>query len=72
MVLSPEAIPTNRVFQLGLELPADIDCGPAALFGAESLWTESSSELEKYWIGFQIIDIAPEHAQKIRRLIDAL
>ena len=70
MLLSPEPIKMNRVFQVGLELPEEIAGGQTAVFGAESLWHELSNDPGKYWVGFQIIDISAENIEKIRRLID--
>lgn len=70
MLISSDPIDVNRVFQVSLELPDGIDDGQAALFGAESLWREVSNEPGKSWVGFQIIDISPENAEKVRRLID--
>ncbi len=72
MLLSSEDIPIGRVFQLALEFPDELECGIQAEFGAESLWAEASLEPAKYWVGFHIIDIAPENAHKVRCLIDAL
>lgn len=70
MLISPEPIAVNRVLQLRLELPPEFGASQMALFGAESLWREVSNDPGKYWVGFQIIDISPEHVEKIRRLID--
>jgi hypothetical protein len=70
MLISPDPIEVNRVFQLSLELPPAFGAGEVVLFGAESMWREPSSDPGKYWVGFQIIDIAPEHVGKIHRLID--
>lgn len=70
MLIGPEPIEVNRVFQLSLELPEEIGGGQSAYFGAETLWREVSSDPGKYWIGFQIIDISQENIEKIRRLIE--
>jgi hypothetical protein len=75
MLLGGEGIPVGRIFRLGLELPEDCEYGEygaQAEFGAESLWAEPSLEPAKQWAGFHIIDIAPESAARISRLIDNL
>jgi len=70
MLISPDPVEVNRVFQLSLELPEEFGASQAALFGAESLWREVSNDPWKYWVGFQIIDIAPEQIGKVHRLIE--
>jgi hypothetical protein len=70
MLLATEDIPVGRVYQLSLEFPELSPCGDEAVFGAESLWAESSLEPSKYWVGFHIIDISPEYAECIRCLFE--
>ncbi len=68
MLLADQAMETNRVFQIRLEMPPTFG-SPYLCFGAESLWQESSKESGKCWVGFQIIDISPENAKSLNRLI---
>jgi hypothetical protein len=72
LLLGSGNMPVGGIFRLGLELPAEINCGARAEFGAESLWVEPSLEPNRRWIGFRIIDISPENAAKLQRLIDAV
>ena len=72
MLLSREDVPSNRVYPLALKIPEELGYGPWAEFGAESLWTETSLEPERYWVGFHIIDISQENQDRIRGLIDAI
>ncbi len=71
MLLATEDIPVGRVYQLALQFPERSPCGTEAVFGAESLWAESSLEPSKYWVGFHIIDISPEYAECIRCLFES-
>jgi len=70
MLIAREALPVNRVFQVALDFPAEMAPDRGVTFGAESLWREMTGDPGQYWLGFQIIDIAPENAEKLRRLID--
>jgi c-di-GMP-binding flagellar brake protein YcgR len=69
MLLANDAVQANRVFRMRLEFPDGFDMDPIQ-FGAESMWVEDSHDVNSHWAGFQIIDISPENADKIRRLID--
>jgi hypothetical protein len=72
LLLGFEKMPAGGIFQLGLELPAEIGCGALAEFRAESLWVEPSLGSTQYWAGFHIIDISPENAAKLQQLMDAI
>jgi len=72
MLISREELPVNRVFQLALELPPDMQPDSKVVFGAETLWRETSGQAGQYWIGMQIIDISEEDANRIGHLVDYL
>lgn len=70
MLITRETLPVNRVFQMSLELPAEMAPERAAVFGAESMWMDASGDAEHYWVGLHIIDISPENHARLKRLID--
>ena len=72
MLLSLVDVPINRVYQLALELPEELGCGKWIGFGAESLWSESSMEPTRQWVGFHIIDISDESRALLGKLIEAV
>ena len=70
MLLSPEPVPENSIFQLSLEFAASSTSasdGPV-LIGVESLWNNSSSDQSQHWVGFCIIDISEQNLERIRKL----
>ena len=70
MLLSPEPVPENSIFQLSLEFAADsanTADGPV-MIGVESLWCNSSSDQSQHWVGFCIIDISEQDLERIRKL----
>ncbi|SMF93854.1 PilZ domain-containing protein [Methylomagnum ishizawai] len=69
MLLCPEVVPASRVYALALDLPGELGQGAQAEFGAESLWTETSLEPGRYWVGFHIIDISPANQERLRQLV---
>lgn len=69
MLLSNEPIPTNKVWQLGLELPQGSDSIQAVEFGAESLWCDIALQPGQYWSGFHIIDISQEARESIDQFV---
>jgi len=71
MLLSPEPVPENSIFQLSLEFSANSASaadGPL-MIGVESLWNNSSSDQSQHWVGFYIIDISEQDLGRIRQLI---
>ena len=71
MLLSPEPVPENSIFQLSLEFSANSASaadGPL-MIGVESLWNNSSSDQSQHWVGFYIIDISEQDLERIRQLV---
>ncbi|MEN8204900.1 MAG: hypothetical protein ABFS24_02695 [Pseudomonadota bacterium] len=70
MLLSPEPVSKNSIFQLSLEFEAG--SGSAAdsplMIGVESLWSNSSSDRSQHWVGFYIIDVSDQDLERIRKL----
>ena len=69
MLICPQPLENNRVFQLELELEAPLHGHSNLGCGVESLWHSKASESGRYWVGFRIIDISPEAADIIDALI---
>lgn len=69
MVITPNPIAINRVFQVCLELPQELGISPLAL-GVECLWRELSGDRQTYWAGFQIIDISSTSGEDLGRFIE--
>ena len=74
MLFSPTAIGGNRIFQIAVTLPETVGAqDKTQLFlGVESLWQESCDDGQGFWVGFQIIDLQPQDAVLLDRLIEVL
>ncbi len=68
LLLSNEPVELNRILQLTLELPEDLNGQKSISFGAESLWSEHVIAMKQYWTGFRIIDISAENIERIESL----
>ena len=71
MLLSPEPVPENSIFQLSLEFAENSSSaadGPV-MIGVESLWNNSSRDQTQHWVGFCIIDISGQDLERIRQLV---
>lgn len=69
MLLSPEEIPVQAIYQLQIPLPPELEvCGRVSL-GVESLWSRQSNDGTQYWTGFHVIDISDEDRDCIERLV---
>ena len=69
MLISPQPVGNNLVFQLELVLETPIHGHSSLDCGVESLWHSEAGESGLYWNGFRIIDISPEAADMIESLI---
>jgi hypothetical protein len=69
-LVSKASIPTNRVFQLKMELSEDIADKPYLEFTAKSLWCQPDIDPRLYNTGFQLLDVAPQDVEIIQRIID--
>jgi hypothetical protein len=72
LILTPQKIESNRVFQLRLETnQAEPEKDPIE-FGAESLWQDPAFSENTYWAGFQIIDISVRARMRLAEYVEAL
>jgi hypothetical protein len=64
-------IPVEKDFQLGLNTTPDIADTPFIGFIARSKWCRSDAiEPCQYYIGFDIVDIAPHAAEIVQCIVD--
>ena len=68
MLIGPEAIPPGTLYQLHMPLPDPTNGISAIDFGVESLWHQSAGNSNRYWTGFQIIDISPENSAAVESI----
>jgi len=71
MLLTPEPIESNLVYQLELKLKKPLRGHGFLQIGVESMWCSSSNERNHYWAGFRVIDISLETIELIESLIDS-
>jgi hypothetical protein len=70
MLISSEPIEMNRVFQLTLDLPEEMDGGPREVgLEARSLWTKKDANPDFLLSGFEFVTVAPEDLLTITDLI---
>lgn len=72
MVLARRPLPAQSVFQLALSLPMLIRGVDTLSLGAESLWCNPTEDGEHYWVGFHVIDIAPQDQDVLDQLLASL
>lgn len=69
MLLTQYMIQPNQILQVEISLPSDGELPEKLNLGIESLWFEEDNEAGQYWVGFQIIDLAPESTEMLDTLI---
>ena len=72
MLVSGEALPTGREYDLKLEPPGGDDLGGAVYFKAKSMWTHPDANPEFFDTGFQFITVSPDDVKQIQQLIREL
>ena len=70
MLTGDHPIEPNSIFQLHMILAESRFDKNRISFGAESLWCSQTNEANRYWTGFQIIDISIPAVDFIKNLID--
>lgn len=71
MLISETPVRTGQVFQLKLELTADIAEASYLEFTAHSLWCREDVNPRFYNTGFDFVSITPEGVEVIQRIVDA-
>ena len=69
LLTSKELVEVDRVWQLMIKLPYEINHSDTIKFGAESLWNDTAMP-SQFWTGFQIVDIAQDERNKINQLVE--
>lgn len=69
MVMTDAMVPTHSIYQLELELPTQIEGSDRIGIGADCLWCRQAENFNRYWAGFQIIDVSDQALQQIQKLI---
>ena len=69
MISSRSAIEPGTTYQVTIPVTVDGASEKTISLGAESLWTENSSQNGIYFTGFYIIDISPEHHAILNQLL---
>ncbi len=70
MLISPEPVEQNLVFQLELALEPPHLGHKSLRCGVESLWSSKAHQSGHYWAGFHIIDISLEAAEIVESLVE--
>jgi len=69
MIVGQEPVPTGQAIRLRLELTADVADKPFMEFPARSKWTHPDLEPSLYNTGFEILELTPEDAGIIQKII---
>ena len=69
MLIGPQPIESNLIFQLELELSIPHQGRNRLQVGAESLWCSDATESGHFWTGFRIIDLSLETVELIESLV---
>ncbi len=70
MIISEKPMQGNTIFNLKLELSADVSDQPYLEFKARSVWCHPDIDPQYYNTGFQIVDLTPEGETIIRRIME--
>ena len=69
MLMSNQALETNRLYQVTLALPEAISGHSEIELGVDCLWTRDDEQFGHHWSGFQIIDASQDAIKVIEQLI---
>jgi hypothetical protein len=70
MLISPQALETDRVYTLRMQLPYEISGKNELVFRARSKWCREDINPDFYDTGFELLDIASEDVETIEWLIE--
>ena len=71
MLITGRELYADGILQLNIETPAEIGGGVISL-GVKVLWCTPANSPDEYWSGLETVDISPEGAQALERLLDHL
>jgi len=72
MLMGDVALEADKLYQLYLRLPRQINGRDSIQIGVDCLWARHSDDSTKHWAGCQIIDISPEGLAGIESLVELL
>ncbi|MBV1915171.1 MAG: PilZ domain-containing protein [Pseudomonadales bacterium] len=68
MLLGTDPIELDKLYQLEIQLASPVNGLSTIQVGADSLWSNPSSDSSTFWTGFQIIDISDDSQRAINQL----
>ena len=68
MLLGNNPIELDKLYQLEIRLASPINGLSTIQLGADSLWSNPSSDGSSFWTGFQIIDISDDCQRAVNQL----
>lgn len=71
MLITGRELYADGILQLNIEAPTVIGGGSISV-GVKVLWCTPANSPEEYWSGLETVDISPEGAQALERLLDHL
>lgn len=72
MVMGDVGLEPDKLYQLHLRLPRQINGREYIQVGVDCLWARNSDDTSKHWAGCQIIDISPEGLADLESLVELL
>ncbi len=70
MLISPEPIELEKMYQFGMSLPPEIHGSSTISFKADSLWSDEADVPGHYWTGFQFVHMSRKNIDTIENLIE--
>ena len=70
MVAGKSSLPEEKIFNVGIQLPEEMEGEQAIFLKVSSVWSEFDPLLEKTRNGFKIEEIAEKELEKINWLIE--
>jgi hypothetical protein len=70
MIVSERPIPEGQTTRLRVELSEEVAEKPFMEFSARSKWCKPDISPHMYNIGFEIMDLAPEDAKIVKRIVE--
>lgn len=71
MLITPHQLYTGGILQLGVDVPAEADCGPISM-GMKILWCIPANSPDEFWAGLETLDISEESKAALQQLLSFL